>query len=476
MTRASAAALIRAGTPVEASSGRRHLLSLSQWGELADRLDSDPLPVATLWSDGAFVHALLPEAGQPPLIASVAVEAKRYLALSPARPGIAWCERSIRDLWGIEAIGARDLRPWLDHGAWGRTAPLAERPGPAVWSPEPPEFEQSPIEAAAGMAQLGVGPVNPLDGMPAHLRLTLDGNRIARLELLLGYSHRGVLGAMRGRAPAEAAPLAGRIDAATTVAHQAAFARAVEAACGWRVPPAAEALRRAMAELEHSVLHLHHLAGTVEAAGLDPGPMAALRETILRACRRAFGHRMMLDTIVPGGVARAPGPAALARLLETLEQAMAALPAMLRGPGVAGRLAGRAVLAEAVALRCLSGDQARLLAGDVAVRCRMRLGAIGRAVDAARGLLAAHAPDAGLVAKAPGNPVAPVEGIGMAEAAHGPVWHWLRLEDGRIAALHVHDPAVPLWLALEQAAVGLPQGELALLSTSLGVSASGADL
>ena len=58
-----------------------------------------------------------------------------YPALSPNRPGAAWFERMIRDLWGHEAEGARDLRPWLDHGRWGGLHPLALRPLPAARQP-----------------------------------------------------------------------------------------------------------------------------------------------------------------------------------------------------------------------------------------------------------------------------------------------------------------------------------------------------
>ena len=67
------------------------------------------------------------------------------------------------------------------------------------------------------------------------------------------------------------------------------------------------------------------------------------------------------------------------------------------------------------------------------------------------------------------------EGLGVAESAHGLVWHWVRLQDGVLQALHVHDPCLPVWLALEQAAVGLERDGLGLLCASLGLSVAGVD-
>lgn len=474
-----AAALIRAGEAMPAAPLPRHLLSLQGWAQLAASLAEDPLPLVTLWSDGRSVHALF-VAGQDPLVASVAVEAQRYLALSPARPAAAVCERMLRDLWGIEAMDARDLRPWLDHGAWGLTAPLAERPGPAAWPPESPEFELAPEHAAAGAFQLGIGPVQGLTSGPAHLRLTLDGERIRRAELLLGYAHRGILGAVRGRTPAEAAGLVARIDAETTVAHQAAFARAVEAAAGWRADAQTVSLRLAMGGLERIAVHLHHLARTARAAALDGSVAGRLRELLLQACGLAFGHRMMMGAIVPCEAARAPGEAGLAALLTALDRAEAALPEAgraLLGTAAARRLGGRGRLPAAVAAS-LVGGASMLPAGDAPARCRGRLDEIGAAIPLLRRLLLPDQAGSGTLGPAAAEPGPGLlsEAVGMADSAHGPVWHWLRLQGGRIEAMHVHDPALPLWLALEQAAVGLQQDELALLCASLGMSASGADL
>ncbi len=457
---ASAAAAIRAGT-APAAGGLRYRLTGVEWTELARRLHDDPLPLETLWSDGEAVHALFLEQPDAPLLASVGVEQRRYLALSRARPSIAVCERIVRDLWGLDAMEARDLRPWLDHGHWGCTAPLSARPGPAAWPPEPPEFRYEAADEAAGAYQVPIGPVQELVCGPAQLRVTLDGERIRRLEPLLGHAHRGIVGLARGRDPQAAAVLAARIDALAAIAHQCAFARAVEAAAKLAVPSEVEALRRATTGLEQLAVHLHHLGRVARCAGLDGAARraASLREPVLAACADAFGHRLMLDAVAPGGLARVPDRPGLAALASVLDRVEAGLPALRR-----------ALLDDPAAARRLGVA----IPDGVWARCRFRLDRIGHGPGLIRRALA-EAGEPVLVRSAPGFDATTAEGVGMAESAGGRVWHWVRLEAGLVSALHVHDPVLAAWPTLDGLARGLAMEELPLLCASLGLSSHGAD-
>src|SRR6185312_11326836 len=101
-----------------------------------------------------------------------------------------------------------------------------------------------------------IGPVHGVIAPPLHLRATLAGEIVRRLELRGGYAHRGQLALMRGKSPRAAARFAARISADATVAHALAFARAAEAALDVTPPPRAAALRLAMAEIERIAIHL----------------------------------------------------------------------------------------------------------------------------------------------------------------------------------------------------------------------------
>ena len=209
----------------------------------------------------------------------------------------------VRDLWGLSPAGGADARPFVDHGRWAVSAPLSAQPLPRSAPPVQPEFRPP---AGEGWHQIPLGPVRPVPLGAVHLRLHVLGGAVAAMEAQGGYGHRGVVGLMLGRSPRAAARVAARIAAAdSAVAHALAFARAAEAATGAAPPPRAVALRALMGEIERIACHLRWWGGVCAAAGLrwPEARCAALREGVLRAAGVAFGHRLMLDRVVPGGVA-----------------------------------------------------------------------------------------------------------------------------------------------------------------------------
>ncbi len=125
---------------------------------------------------------------------------------------------------------------------------------------------------------------------------------------------------MAGASLDDAAKLAGRTSGDSTVAYSYAFALAAEAALQVKIPPRAAYLRALMAELERLANHFGDIGAICNDASfaLMHAQTGILRERCLRAAEACFGHRLMMDVIVPGGVARdiAPdGPNALRALL-----------------------------------------------------------------------------------------------------------------------------------------------------------------
>lgn len=426
--------LIRAAQVQPARPWPRHGLGSQAWRELVRALERDPVPqFEALWADAAQVYALFtrPE----PLLVSAPVEAGVYAALSPARPAASWFERAIGDLWGHLAAHALDPRPLLDHGGWTVLRPMLARPVPNAGSAEPVQTRPAP----KGWASVQYGPVGPCG--PIVTALAARGERLVEAEIRPGYGHRGVLDRMRGKNAADAAPLVARLSAAGTIAHSVAFARAVEAAAGAEPPPRAAALRSVAGAAEQVAIGLHHLARTFEAAGHDPAAFEEQRETVLRASALAFGHRLLMDVVVPGGVARditPEGPATLAEAVTTLRAP--SLAALARRPG----------------LRAVEARLQALLGATATVESRLASlpeGPLRSAVVPADG-----------------------EGLGRADGPGGVYWHWVQFREGRIAEAFARDPAWLLWPALEQAAVGARLGEFPLLLAASGASVAGVDL
>ena len=277
----SSAEAIRGSASVPCRPWPRHVMAADRWAAL----EPDDVALQAMWADTAEVHALFLGGGGQPLLASTAVRDGHYPALSCRFLAAAAPERAIRDLWGHAADGAADTRPWLDHGHWRLTHPLAARHGPAGGGGEP-VFRPVPGE----LMQLPSGPVFGLPAEPVHLRSHIDGERVVATEARLGYAHKGTLLLMRGKSPRAAARFAARLSADSTVAHAAAYARAAEAALATAAPPRAAMLRGVMAETERVSTHLGDLASAcrdrprlASPARVAPGNHAARRADRLGA-------------------------------------------------------------------------------------------------------------------------------------------------------------------------------------------------
>ncbi len=100
--------------------------------------------------------------------------------------------------------------------------------------------------------------------------------------------------------------LAGRVSGDSTVAYALAFARAIEAAHGIEVPQRAVWLRALMAELERLANHFGDIGAICNDAAfaMMHAQCGHLREEVLRVADKCFGHRLMMDRVVPGGVQR----------------------------------------------------------------------------------------------------------------------------------------------------------------------------
>ncbi len=469
----TARALLHEARVIACRPWPRRLLTPPAWRAMAAALPATPaLALLGLWADTAQAHALLldRDAGTP-LLASVPVEGGAYPALSPGRPGAAWFERMVRDLWGHHAEGGTDARPWLDHGHWPSATPMAAHPSPSDSAAEPPAF--LPV-AAPGLHLVPLGPIRGGIAAAAHLRLACQGERVLSAEARLGYTHKGVPALMRGKSPRAAARFAARLAGEATVAHAAAFARATEAALETPAPPRAAALRNAMQALERAAGHLASLGAIAEAA--EAGALAGWcdreRELLVRAAVAAFGHRLMMDLVVPGGVSAdiAPdGAEVIAEAAAVLRRAVPGFAGRFEAAHFADRFTGAGAVGPEIIARFGASEG---LAGDVAARVRSRLRALDESARTLGETLAVL-PEGPL---STALPVGSGEGLGAAEGVGGTVWHWLWLDGGLIAACFPLDPGWRAWPVLQAALTGADLAEVELIVRSICASVSGVDL
>ncbi len=472
----------------------RHILPHADWIALAQTAPAEGWTLLAHWADTALAHALFLDPDSLRVVpVSTLVEAGRYPALSPYLPAAALYQRMVHDLWGHVAEGAADLRPWLDHGNWPLSPPMAIRPESRP--PGAPPLLTGPEQDDAMI--LPLGPIWGQLDEAAHLRLTLHGPIVRYAEALLGFTHKGALTLMRGKSTRAAARFAARLAADATVAHSVAFAQAAESALDVEVPQRAIGLRIAMMEIERIAIHLDNLTEVARLAGAGTvrTKCGTLREVLLRATATAFGHRLMMDCVIPGGVAAdidANGPEAILRALGTIASELPTLRRLHDGPALSSRLVGLArtrgarggvtgrASGHAFDVRTnfapgyagLMPRTAVLSEGDAAARQRLRLLEIEeslRLIGLTMDLLPAGPTTATL-------PQVSGEGIGCAESSRGDIWHSIQLDHGQIAAVFVRDPGWDQWPLAEQALRGAEAEDIDLIRTSLALPASGIDL
>src|SRR5215472_2083363 len=285
------------------------------WLKAIDLLAAGHVTLFGFWGEGSAVHLALLGAADEIAVVSLECESGKFPSVAARHAPALRLERTIRDLFGLDAVGAADARPWLDHGVWARSAPPGKFAAPR--DREPYRFLPSEGE---GLHQIAVGPVHAGIIEPGHFRFTANGEHVVRLEQRLGWVHKGIESLMNGAMLDQAAKLASRTSGDSTVAYAFAFAQAAEAALQINPPPRATYLRALMAELERLANHFGDIGAICNDASfsLMHARCGILRERTLRAAEACFGHRLMMDIIVPGGVARdiaAQGIAAVGALL-----------------------------------------------------------------------------------------------------------------------------------------------------------------
>ena len=280
----------------------RYQLDAMGWRKLAEQMSVSNWEILAEWGEPAEVHVLLRgEDSGAIAVASHPCPNGAFFALGQFRPAAIRLERAIRDLWGLIPEGLEDQRPWLDHGRWGVTHPLGR---PRQYDGGRHTYRFLAAEGD-GLHQIPVGPVHAGVIEPGHFRFHCQGETVVRLEERLGYVHKGIEGLVAGKPLLDAARIVGRVSGDSTVAFAIAFARAAEAALGLEIPARAHWLRALLAELERIANHLFDIGAICNDAAFTImlSHMMALREQILAGNAALFGHRLLMDRVVPGGVA-----------------------------------------------------------------------------------------------------------------------------------------------------------------------------
>jgi len=483
----------------------RFTVDTEAWRRAVNALLEARATLLGLWGDKEQVHlALLEEPSADIAVVTLECPDGKFPSIGVAYPPAIRLERAIRDLYGLKPAGAADTRAWLDLGFWGVSQPLGANKKSRKAQPA---YAFLPVEGE-DLHQIPVGPVHAGIIEPGHFRFTANGEAVVRLEQRLGYVHKGIDGLMTGADLDKGAKLAGRVSGDSTVAYAWAYAQALEAIASAAVPPRASWLRALALERERIANHLGDLGYLGNDGGFAFGlaQFSRLKEQVLRSNHAAFGHRFMMDHVVPGGVARDLAPEHAAVMVDEAQR-LAAEVKVLREiydehdglqdrfracgrvrPDLAVRLGltGMAARAsgqkhdlrcdfphspwDALGVRPIVHDD-----GDVAARVAVRFDELDESLRLVREIVE-RLPGGDVVAPVP-DPQPYRLGLGCVEGWRGPVLVALELgPGGSIRRCHPHDPSWSNWPVIEHAVIGNIVPDFPLINKSFNLSYSGPDL
>jgi Ni,Fe-hydrogenase III large subunit/Ni,Fe-hydrogenase III component G len=483
----------------------RFTVDAEAWRQAGGELAEGRATLLGLWGDAGAscsMHmAIMEDDACEIVVLSLECPDETFPSIGALHPPAIRLERAIRSLYGLEPVGAPDTRPWLDLGFWDVQHPLGAR---TAAPSAPSAYAFLPVEGE-NLHQIPVGPVHAGIIEPGHFRFTASGETVVRLEQRLGYVHKGIKSLMAGATIEQAARLAARASGDSTVAYGLAFARAVEAALDIEPPPRARYLRALMAELERLANHFGDIGAICNDASfsLMHAHCGILRELTLRAAFTCFGHRLMMDRVVPGGVSADLAYSGVTIVTELLQECRMRFPRLIGlydntaslqdrtvvtgivtpalarqfgASGYVGRASGRNY-----DVRRSPGyapyDQLDftvpvLTEGDVNARVWVRIREVEQSLGLIEQLIDGLRPGPILTAIEGGSG----EGFALVESFRGDVLVSLRLDGGRIARCHLRDPSWFQWPLLEAAIENNIVADFPLCNKSFNCSYAGHDL
>lgn len=418
-------------------------------------------------------------------------------------------ERQILSLVGVVPIGHPDQRPWIKHEDWPeKDWPLRKSFDPSMPIPRVPGEYKFIRAEGEGVYEIPVGPVHAGIIEPGHFRFQAVGEDVLNLEEKLGYVHKGIEKRFESLSWVEGTKLAGRVSGDTTVAHALAYCRALEDMTGCNPPQRALWLRALMLERERIANHLGDIGAICNDAAFAfmLYQLSRLKEMVLRTNYKLFGHRFMMDRVVPGGVSAditAEGMEEIFAEMEELSREFERLVVIYdENPSLEDRVRDTGILTPDKAKELgVVGFTARasgqemdcriqspfhpydtivpkmtvLKSGDVHARAWVRIEEIRDSIRLMRRMLTTL--PMGEIKVEIEQPLPDRTGFAVVEGWRGEIVYWLQSgPKGEVNRVMVRDPSSVCWLALEQAIHGNIVPDFPLCNKSFNQSYSGNDL
>jgi len=339
-----------------------------------------------------------------------------------------------------------------------------------------------------------IGPYHPLQEEPEFFKLHVEGERVTKLDIEIGYNHRGIEKLAEAKSWDQVVFLVERICGICSTSHPAASVNAMEDLAGIEAPERAQYIRTIICELERIHSHLLWLGLAGHFMGYNTVWMWAwkYREIVCDIFEKITGNRQSYAMFKVGGVRRDIDDDDIPWIRKSLDQLKPALDmfkgAVMDDPVIHARTKGVGVLTKEKAIEyCVVGPTARpsglaidvrkddpyfaydwvdwdivvLEEGDVFAKAAVRILEMYESVKIIEQCLTKM--KSGIV-DLKVKELPPGEGIGRAEAPRGEVYHYCRSDGSNFPARYkVRAPSYTNIFSNEVAVIGETVADAALI-------------
>ncbi len=228
--------------------------------------------------------------------------------------GANWLERETWDMFGITFDGHPNLRRLLVHHEF-KGFPL-RKDYPADLQQHcttslPVHFDVDPTyveEPGKDLVPLNIGPSHPATHGTLRVMVQLDGERVHRAGVEMGYLHRCFEKMAETHPYNQVIPYTDRLNYCSAPMNNIGYCKAVEKLLGVDIPPKAIAIRVILAELSRIIDHIVCTAANAVDLGALTGffHLFTYREKVYTLFEKLCGARLTVSMTRVGGMANNP--------------------------------------------------------------------------------------------------------------------------------------------------------------------------
>ncbi|MGH1467673.1 MAG: NADH dehydrogenase (quinone) subunit D [Bdellovibrionales bacterium] len=252
-------------------------------------------------------------------------EGEAVESLAPVWKNANWFEREAWDMFGIKFEGHPHLERLLTHHEF-KGHPL-RKDYPADYQQHlsqslPISFPDGEPVGKGRMVPLNIGPSHPATHGTLRIMAELDGEKVNRANVEIGYLHRCFEKMAETHAYNQVIPYTDRLNYCSAPINNVAYCKAVEKLLDVEIPPKAQALRVMLSELSRIIDHIV----CIGAASVDIGALTGFfhlfsyRELVYNLFEKLCGARLTVALTRVGGMAQEPPAGWYKEVLKVCDQ------------------------------------------------------------------------------------------------------------------------------------------------------------